>query len=225
MRKPVDHRPGLQTDDNLFDFFHPHVDRVVEEHGRPVGEEGVFYLTSLLVERAHPDAQAPEEAAATLVELRIQAAQGDRPKAIRAYRSLGDRALVTAGFFRQSLSGRLVSRQYYVDMGAAAYDALAGLLRAAGFGGRRVGEGGSAGEGGHKGLDDIYQELAEAFEACSEVLAEVHDAVRGEDEGRLSDGDIVALYEQWRATGNPRLAARLARLGVVPARGGGDRAC
>lgn len=216
MRRTVDPAPGLQTDDNLFDFFHPHVDRVVEEHGRPVGPEGVFYLTSLLVERAHPDAQAPEEAAETLVELRIQAARGDRPQAIRAYRSLGDRALLTAGFFRQSLSGRLVSRQYYVDMGAAAYDALAGLLRAAGFGGRVVGD------GGHKGLDDIYQELAQAFEACSEVLDEVRDAVRGEDEGRLPDEEVLALYEQWRATGSPRLAARLARLGVVPG-GGGDR--
>lgn len=225
----VDDRPrpvqgALQTDDNLFDFFHPHVDRAVEEHGKPVGEEGVYYLTSLLVERAHPQADAPEEAVDTLVELQIQATRGDRPQAIRAYRSLGDRALVTSGFFRQSLGRKLVSRQYYIDMGAAAYDALAGLLRAAGFGSRALGDDGGH-RGGHKGLDDIYSELSEAFEACSEVLGEVREAVRGEGEGQLSDGDIVALYEEWLATGNPRVAARLARLGVVPAAGGDGRVC
>lgn len=209
---------GLWTDDNLFDFFHAHVGRAVEDHGKPVSEEGAWYLTSLLVERAHPDSGTPEEAADTLVDLQLQAAQGSRSQAIRAYRSMGDRALVTSGFFRQSLSRKLVSRQYYLDMGAAAYDTLAGLLRAAGFGGAVVGEGAG------RGLDDIYDELAHAFEACSEVLSEVRDAVRGDDAGQLSDGDIVELYEEWLATGSPRIAARLARLGVVPGPSGDGRA-
>ena len=205
---------GLQTDDNLFDFFHAHVGRAVEDHGKPVSDEGAWYLTSLLVERAHPDVAAPEEAVDTLVELQLHAARGSRSQAIRAYRSLGDRALVTSGFFRQSLTRKLVSRQYYLDMGAAAYDTLAGLLRAAGFGGPVVGEGSS------RGLDDIYDELAHAFEACSEVLSEVRDAVRSDDGGQITDGDIVELYEEWLATGSPRIAARLARLGVVPVSGG-----
>ncbi len=210
---------GLDTDANLFDFFHAAVDRAVEGHARPVSEQGVWYLTGLLVDEAHRK-ESVEDEAETLAELRIRASQGDRATAIRAYRSLGDRALFVSGFFRQSLSRKLVSRQYYLDMGAAAYDTLAGLLRAAGFGRGQV-----VGEGATRGLDSVYEELAQAYDSCSEVLAEVRDSVRESDGGELSDVDIVSLYEEWLATGSPRLAARLASLGVVPVRGGDGRVC
>ena len=218
------HPRDLDRGSNLFDFFHAHVDQALQEQGKPVSEEGAWYLTSLLVERAHPDSSAPEEAVDTLAELRIRAATGDRSGAIRAYRSLGDRALVVSGFFRESLSRKLVSRQYYLDMGASAYDALAGLLRAAGFGGASVvGDAGPA-----RGLDDIYHELAHAFGACAEVLGQVREAVRHDLEGEeeaLSDGDILSMYEEWLAPGSPRIAARLARLGVAPVRASDGRVC
>ncbi|RME27088.1 MAG: hypothetical protein D6798_05390 [Deltaproteobacteria bacterium] len=206
----------LDVDANLFDFFHEHVGRAVEDSGVPVSREGVWYLTGLLVDRAHRTEE--EDAAGTLVELRVQASEGDRTTAISAYRRLGDRALMTAGFFRQSIARKLVSRQYYIDMGAAAYDALAGMLRAAGFGRREV-----IGDSGGRGLDVVYDELAQRFEDCSEVLAEVHHAVRERHETALSDSDILALYEEWLATGSPRVAARLTSLGVVPVRGGDGR--
>ncbi len=208
---------GLDVDANLFDFFHEHVGRAVGDHSAAVSREGVWYLTSLLVDRAHRR-DAEDDATGTLVELRVRAAEGDRATAIRAYRSLGDRALMTAGFFRQSIARKLVSRQYYVDMGAAAYDTLAGMLRAAGFGRGEV-----VGDSGGRGLDAVYDELAQHFADCSEVLAEVHDAVRDSGEAGLSDADIVALYEEWLSTGSPRVAARLAALGVVPVRGGDGR--
>lgn len=206
---------GLQTDANLFDFFLGHVTEAVEDHAVPVGEDSVWYLTSLLVERAHPTRE-PRQEPATLAELHLQAREGDRSTAIRAYRALGDRALVTAGFFHRSLSRKLVSRQYYLDMGAAAYDTLAGLLRAAGFGRAQV-----VGEGAGRGLDAVYDELAQAFEACTEVLDEVREAVRDEVGRAASDADIVALYEEWLRSGSPRLAARLQALGVVPVRSDG----
>jgi len=212
-------QPGIQMDDNLFDFFYAHVGRAVEEHGKPVSEEGAWYLTCLLVDRAHPAKDADENKGETLVDLRLQATKGDRSQAIQAYRRLGDRALLTSGFFRQSLARRLVSRSYYIAMGAAAYDTLAGLLRVAGFG--RSG----TDRGAARGLDDIYDELAASFEACSEVLYEVSDAVREEDGGSLSDADIVALYEEWLATGSSRVWARLARLGVVPVRAADSKVC
>ncbi|MCB9780839.1 MAG: hypothetical protein H6742_19885 [Alphaproteobacteria bacterium] len=210
----LDHEPRASLDresDNLFDFFLDHVEQAVVGNAAPVSEESVWYLTSLLVDRSRPDESEQPD---TLVELHLQARTGDRSTAIRAYRHLGDRALYVSGFFRQSLARKLVSRKYYLDMGAAAYDSLAGLLRAAGFGGAAlVGDGG----GGSKGLDGIYDELAHAFESCSEVLGEVCETVREQARGELSDADILALYEEWQATGSPRIANKLARLGLVPA--------
>lgn len=206
---------GLDTDANLFDFFHAYVDQAVDQQSAPVSEEGVWYLTGLLVDQARP---AAEPEGATLAELHLRAREGDRATAIRSYRSLGDQALVTSGFFPRSFSRKLVSRQYYIDMGAAAYDSLAGLLRAAGFGrGQVVGDA----RPGTRGLDAVYDELAGAFEACAEVLTTVREAVRDSTEGKVSDADIVAMYEEWLVSGNPRLAARLAGLGVVPGKGDG----
>ena len=84
----------LQTHDNLFDFFHEEVDAATDVAGKEVSEEGVFYLSNLLVEQTRtPNA----DAASTLAELHIQAAGSGRIAAIRSYRTLGDKALLKAG--------------------------------------------------------------------------------------------------------------------------------
>ena len=52
--------------ENLFDFFHASVDAAANRVGSPVSEEGLYYLSHLLVERGRaPEKGAPD----TLVEL------------------------------------------------------------------------------------------------------------------------------------------------------------
>ena len=109
---------SLDRQDNLFDFFHSHLGAAAKDQRTPVSQEGVFYLARVLVERGVEPPRG--DRADTLAELHIQAAQGSRIEAIRSYRQLGDQALVTAGFFRDSLNGRAVGLDYYVEMGAAA---------------------------------------------------------------------------------------------------------
>lgn len=196
---------SLDRQDNLFDFFHSHLGAAAKDQRTPVSQEGVFYLARVLVERGVEPPRG--DRADTLAELHIQAAQGSRIEAIRSYRQLGDQALVTAGFFRDSLNGRAVGLDYYVEMGAAAYARLARLLH-----GPRDMLVGAA-----RGLDDIYAELGAAFAACVVLLGEVRDAIAAE-RSAARDTDVLALYERWLETGSPAVARRLQALGVVPVR-------
>jgi len=191
---------NISTAENLFDFFHEHVGAAASAARTDMSEDGVFYLSNLLVERGRVDEQARPE---TLVELAIQARDEGGLRAVGTWRELGDQALYVSGFFRSSLSRCTVSVDYYLAMGATAYGRLSGLLRAPGEAG---------------GLEAVYAELADSFETCSEVLQDVRDALRAH-----SHSDILRLYEEWVTTGSPRAAERLRDLGVVPMRPGEDQ--
>ncbi len=183
---------------NLFDFFHERVEDAVDKQHAPVSQDGVYYLSSLLVDQARAK---PEDKGVTMVELHLEARSGDRVKAVQLYRKMGDRALYLSGFFRESLQNKVVSLDYYMNMGRAAYDQLSRMLRMPGA----------------AGLNDVFAELAEGFPACAEVLAEVRSEVK-----ERTDADILKLYEECMATGAPSAAERLRELGVIPMPGGGS---
>jgi hypothetical protein len=201
-------RPAvLQTHDNLFDFFHEEVDAAADAAAKEVSEEGVFYLSNLLVEQTRtPDADTPR----TLAELHIQAAGSDRIAAIRSYRTLGDKALYTAGFFPESLSRKAVRASYYVDMGRSAYDRLARMLEV-------PRNNMLVNESGHKDLAAIFAELAESFFSCTEILREVHEAMRARTAAKPSQTALLKLYEDWLITGNRHALRQLQRHGLAPA--------
>jgi hypothetical protein len=206
---------SLTESENLFDFFHEKVGTAVCRQGSGVSEEGIFYLTNLLVDQG----RAPDEAMdTTLVELHLRAQEGTRSTAIHTYRTLGDRALVLSGFFRQSLARKLVSLEYYMGMGSAAYGRLSHLLHEPS--GLLVGD-----QAGHKALDEVFAELANCFAACSEVLKEVRQQVQAEV-AQGSDQVLLHMYEHWLETGDPSAGARLRELGLLPpVRGPDDSAC
>ena len=87
-------------------------------------------------------------------------------------------------------------------MGAAAYDQLATVMRWTGSGG---------------GFENIYEELAHQFDACSTILQRVRDQVRAH-----THADILKLYEQWIAYPDRVTAEKLTALGVTPMRPGKD---
>lgn len=199
---------ALSTADNLFDFFREQVDTAMDVTGTEVSEEGGYYLAQLLTERAHmPSANKPD----TLVALRMKATFGERSGSITAWRELGDQALLTMGFFPTSIKRRNLDSTYYSDMGAAAYQRLASMLRT---------PRGLLGGGG-RGMEDIFAELADCFDACADVLQEVRATSRAQVQDD-SDSAVLALYEEWRSTGSRAAAARLRALGVLPGGDAGD---
>ena len=192
----------LSQEENLFDFFHEAVGSAVSDCGSPVSDDGVYYLSNLLVERGRSSDVAQPE---TLVDLQIQAQENGGAAAVQSWRELGDRALYVSGFFRASLARQNISTDYYLSMGAAAYDQLATVMRWTGAGG---------------GFEAIYEELAQQFDDCSSILQRVRDRVRAH-----SNADILKLYEQWIANPDPVTAQQLSELGVIPMDPDGDSGC
>jgi hypothetical protein len=203
-------RSAISKAENLFDFFHHQVDEAVNHRRAQVSEEGVYYLTHLLVEKG----KAAEGPRSTLVELRMKAAQQPGAQALNTWRELGDEALYTSGFFQAHLERRALSLEYYAEMGASAYAHAANLLRSA--------SGRSAG----RGIEQTFAELAQTFEACIGVLREVKESVRASTDD-TSDAAVLRLYQEWLATGSRASAERLRQLGVVPIRpaSGKEPAC
>lgn len=185
----------LVAESNLFDFFHERVGAAVEHQRAAVGENTVYYLSNLLAEQARRDEDG-QGGEATLVELRHRAVTAVPGEAAAWWRRLGDRSLLLGGYFREHLERRRISRDYCARMGESAYRSLERLLDLRGV-----------------GSASIYAELAERYETCVEVIAEVRDESR-----ERTDSDIVGLYEEWLASGSPRVAERLRALGLVPTR-------
>lgn len=188
---------GLVAEPDLFSWFHARVETAVAHRRAPVSESAVYYLSSLLTETAKRDETSDTS---TLVELRQKAANAPFGEAVTLWRSLGDQSLLSVGFFREHLRRRNLSPAYYAEMGRSAYALLGRLLRD---------PSGSA--------TDVFGELAEKYEACTEVIAEVRD-----EAAERSTTDVVRLYEEYLDTGSPRVADRLRQLGVVPIRARGQ---
>jgi hypothetical protein len=102
-----------------------------------------------------------------------------------ALRHVGDRALYISGVVPRSLDRTPVNVRYVAGIGEAAYREVA-----------------------DRGALAVLGELAERFEEVAEVIGEVVD---------LSDPapDLLAVYERWRQTQDPRDAKILARAGVL----------
>jgi hypothetical protein len=105
---------------------------------------------------------------------------------------LGDLALVLGALFPENYRRRGLAQDYLVGMGCGAYDYLAENAR----------------RGRH-----VFSELSGAFSVMLELVA---NACSGDPE-LLNEEDILALYESWQATRNPRARRRLAAAGIYPA--------
>ncbi|WP_097461252.1 hypothetical protein [Mangrovitalea sediminis] len=109
-------------------------------------------------------------------------------------RQLGDQALFVGALFPERYQRKGFRQDYFVGMGGGAYDYLAGNA----FSYRHV-----------------FAELAERFSAFLELVAHACTRKVGNNVE-----DVLALYQQWRATGNPRLARHLQSLGISLDAGG-----
>ncbi|QIL90777.1 hypothetical protein GNX18_14120 [Microbulbifer sp. SH-1] len=104
-------------------------------------------------------------------------------------RQLGDLALFLGALFPENYTRRGIGRDYFIGMGGGAYDYLGENAR-------------------HN--RSVFSELSRRFGRLLELVALV--CGRGQV---LDAGDILQLYQRWRESGDPQLAAKLRGLGVV----------
>ena len=171
------------------DFFQSVLREAIARQKVKLGQVTESYLVNLLAEKtvAHADDQP----------LSFKLAQADHAEPltrVRLLKETGDTALYVCGFFAESLSRRLVSVEYYMELGTAAYRRLVQLEKLLG-----------------ELLRGVFFELSAHFPRLVEVLAEArsHFAMHG----TTSAFELLELYEQWRKTGSEHLAQRLRAAG------------
>lgn len=175
----------VTTHASVESFFHEVVTDALERAQVQATEATEYYLVSLL--GAFATTPIPDEPLA----FKLARAQGDPAERVKALKEVGDTSLYVTGFFGGSLDRRgMVDASYYIGLGEAAYRELASRLSMS-------------------TVAAIYGELADKFPRFVDVLCEVRLQVD------FTGGDVIKLYEQWRATRSEWIARRLRSLGVL----------
>lgn len=191
------------TDMDLREHFRATVLVAVTNQHVDVEEETIFYLVNMLTYFARADRlfdETPDgvvmQPLALIYGKAIQArSMEDRH---RAFKQLGDVALLVAGMFADSLNRKLVDVDYYIAMGSSAYACLSDEGRQS----LRT-----------KAFKAIFSELSQKFQVLVDVLAEV-----SERSHLGASNDLMRLYEVWARTGSARAASKLRSFGVEPVR-------
>lgn len=175
------------------DFFMQVVSDALRKHDVRLQDATCSYLVNLLTEQTV--ARVDDEPLAIKL---AQADQADPIDRVRLLKETGDTALYVSGFFAESLSHRLLSVEYYVELGGTAYRKLVST-------GRLVSD----------LVRGVFDELAEQFARLVAVLAEARS-----DLHIHSSNNGLRLYEQWRQSPSESLAQRLRGIGfLLPAPG------
>lgn len=198
MQAYVNSPDPLTLESDLFVFFRGRVQEAAAHQRAGVSERAVLYLSRMLTDLGHEQDAAPP-AGETLAELHLRASLAEPAEAVTLLKRLGDWSLLLTGYFREHLARRRLSPEYCSRMGGGAYQRLERMFP------------------GDVSIAPVFGELAERYDTCVEVIAEVRD-----EAANRSDSDVLRLYEEWLRTGSPRVAERLRALGVVPGRPGGS---
>ena len=166
-----------------------------------VEEETVFYLVNMLAYFSRSDRLFDETADGVVLQpLAMIYAKAVQARSMedrhRAFKHLGDVALLIAGMFADSLNRKLVDVDYYIAMGSSAYACLSDEARQS----VRA-----------QAFKAIFTELSRKFQRLVDVLAEVSERSQ-----LGASNDLMRLYELWLRTGSPRAASKLRSLGLEP---------
>ena len=171
-------------------FFQDEVERAFRDEGLSPGVRVEHYVVQLLA------GYAVQQIESTPLALGMLAAAGAPPRERRRHlRRIGDTSLYVSGFWSDSLEGRMVDVDYYIEMGGTAYGELARL-----------------------------DTMGDVFGVRAGYLVRLvggRALIRGRVATPTTDRDILRLYRQWQRTKSANAAARLAALGVVPPKGDG----
>ena len=110
------------------------------------------------------------------------------------FRDAGDHSLIIAGILWETLIKKPVKVDYYIDMGAWAY--------------KRESESTTSDE-----LSSLFEELSSEFSRLVTVLTK---AARFASKVKMSDLEILDIYQKWLQTRKPELAEELRRFGINP---------
>jgi hypothetical protein len=177
------------------EYFRELVESAMHNQHLSANELTSFYVVNLLAAFVHRD-RSPAAGEDEALGVRLARAMQTAGIAQRdGLRKVGDLSLFVSGFFSDSLAGRLVDVDYYIQLGEYAYGSLA--------------------RHGDEALGDVFDELSGKFTAFVDVLGEVSERT-----ALTSNADVLRLYEKWLRTKSRRSGDLLAARGIVPTAAG-----
>lgn len=182
-------RPLLQ--DNLTEFFRELLQSAMRSQAVASSESTEFYLVRLLETFARTEHDWFERPLALDYLESFHSPLHDRYGKLKR---VADTALFVSGLFMESLHRKLVSADYYMQLGRTAYANLSALSSAI-----------SVLPG------DLFSELADRFPDFVRVLAEIsfEELFRG-------DRHTLRIYTRWMYTRSEQDARWLLRHGLIP---------
>ena len=104
---------------------------------------------------------------------------------------VGDTSLYTVGYFNDSLNKKIVSRDYYINVGEQAFRHLSNISPS-------------------KHVADLYWGIFKSFNYMVEVLEEVSLQTFS-----FTQEDFIRLYKKWQSTKKLSVEVKLRELGIV----------
>lgn len=135
----------------------------------------------------HPGGRGQE----TLAEMYLRASNAEPARKRDLLKKLGDRSLYISGFFGDSLERKIVDVDYYAEMGCAAYESLARVVR-------------------EDVAATVYRVFSQRFLDFVDVLTYI-----SQQSFVQSDQSILRLYDRYMRTGSELAREKLIEMGVV----------
>jgi hypothetical protein len=177
--------------DHAMPFFRELVESALARQRLAASQLAAFYLVRLLARSIQRSADDDRPLGPRLIEALESGGAGQRAD----LQYVGDRSLFLSGFFSDALPRSGVDIDYYVAIGAAAYQALSRVERDA--------------------AAPLFAELAGKFGGFVDVLNDVSERA-----GCASNRDLLRLYEKFLRTGSVRTGRLLVERGVLATRDG-----
>lgn len=184
-------------------FFHERITDASKQLNVKLADDVEFYLVNLLTEfieptRLNQEFEPQTDILATpLVFLLKQTVEAPEAKRPIMYRRLGDTSLYIAGYFQDYFNDKTFDINYFMMMGASAYNQAAVLLK-------------------HHSKDSAQdpstlESLSRNFLQMVDVVAQASDTA-----ATPKAVDILNLYDRWNRCGSVRLRNILQEHGITP---------
>ena len=189
----------IDANPSVADFFRSTVKSILSDRKVRVDETTEFYVVNLLTQAIqssgeNADPNYFEEPLAVLFGKALEARSQTEQYAI--LKQLGDQSLFVSGFFGDSLRRKIIDLDYYIAMGAQAYDSLSDLSK-------RQTEKDFFGK--------TFSELSQKFTSFVDLFAEI-----SEKANITNNTDVMRVYERWIHTKSKRLLEKLQQQGIHP---------
>ncbi len=179
------------------EFFREKVITAIGKQNVKISQDAEFYLVRVLCDFINPSTIETANGETNVFDVPLtlllkEALESPLAKQAKIYKALGDTSLYISGYFQDFFNAKAFDMNYYIDLGANAYENMSNLHRE------------------RPEQFDLFIELAKNFRTLVDVVAEVSDTLAPQ---RASS--LLNIYDRWTRNQSDRLRKKLESSGFV----------